>query len=347
MLQGPRSPVAHLTTAAVVLATSSAAPRATAEPAALATLELTRSSAAEHCIDARTLTRSVETRLARRAFADTAPLRLRVALDRRGPNWIAELSLSDSAGPLGERSLSTGAAHCSALDDSLALVVALLVGTPPERVEPAAAAPTVPAHAATPSAAPKTTQAATPLFLPADTWAPRAPWQFSGRAGGSLLFFALPGVAYGPSLGVAARPPSGPWLRLNADWVLPKEGESGDGVHGVRVSSERLGLLVCGLSLGAGSLEWQFCAGQRVGRVTAEGLGFDYSARVRRLYFAATLGGELTLHLANRWYLPVGLFAEIPLTRDQFVARDASEPLHRIGAVAGVLSAAIEFRGGS
>src|SRR6188474_2012752 len=126
MLQGIRSLVARVTAAAVAVAICSSAGRAAAEPGALATLELTRTSAAEHCIDAPTLTRSVETRLARRAFATTAPLRLRVALDRHGSNWIAELYLSDSAGPLGERSLSTGAAHCSALDDSLALVVALL-----------------------------------------------------------------------------------------------------------------------------------------------------------------------------------------------------------------------------
>jgi hypothetical protein len=99
--------------------------------------------------------------------------------------------------------------------------------------------------------------------------------------------------------------------------------------------------------LGSEALQWQFCAGQRVGRVTAEGLGFDYSARVRRLYFAAALGGELSIQLANHWYLPVGLFAEIPLTRDQFVARDASEPLHRVGPVAAVVAAAMEFRGGS
>ena len=345
MLHWTRSLVARFTTVQVVLALSSGAHSVSAEPRGVTTLALTRSSSAQSCIDAAALTRSVEARLGRRAFARTAPLQLRVTLDRRGSNWVADLDLSDPVGPLGERSLSTDAAHCSALDDSLALVVALLVDTPPERVDPAA-----PGRADHAPEAPATTPRqeaprprSTTLRLPADTWAPRAPWQFAARAGGSLLFFALPRVAYGPSLGLAVRPPRGPWLRIAVDSLLPKESE---GQRRVRVATDRLGLLLCG-SFGSPPLEWQFCAGQRVGRVTAEGLGFDHAQRVRRLYLAATLGGELSIPLTQRWYFPVSLFAEIPLTQDQFVARDTAEPLHRVGAVVGAVSVALEFRGGS
>lgn len=350
MSQGTRSLIGRLTTAAALLASCCLSRPSSAEPGAVAKLELTRSSAASHCMGATALVRSVEARLGRQAFAREAPLVLRVALDRSGPNWVAELSLSDSAGSLGERSLSTRAHDCSALDDSLALVVALLVDTPPERQQPApttSVSATVPATA--PAAAPAAPRSApsTRLILPADTWAPRAPWQFAARGGGSVLFFALPGVAYGPLLGVAARPPRGPWLKLSAELALPKESHSADGARGVRVSSERAALWICSAPPESASVDLQYCAGQRVGRINAEGLGFDHSLSVSRLYWAAALGGELAIRLTKRLYLPLGLFLEIPLTRDRFVARDGTDALHRVPVVAGAATAAIEFRGGS
>jgi hypothetical protein len=185
------------------------------------------------------------------------------------------------------------------------------------------------------------------LLLPADTWAPRAPWEFAARAGGSLLLGVLPGLSVGPLLGVSARWPHGPWLRLDAELALPKERRTADGSRGVRLSSQRAELLVCGVAASSGAFEWQFCAGQRVGRVTAAGLGFDQSLEANRLYWAAVLGGELSFRLSRSLYLPLGLFGEIPLVRDQFVARDVEAPLYRVGPVAGRAAVALEFRGGS
>jgi hypothetical protein len=319
--------------------------RARAESLPTARLEVTLSPAAKHCLSAAALTRSVEARLRRRVFRRDGALLLRVALDRRGANWIAELQLSDSAGPLGARSLGTAATHCSALDDTLALVVALLVDTPPARpvVEPAAESATPKAsRASLPTSTPR---AATPLVLPADTWAPRAPWEFAGRAGAASLVGVLPGLAAGPLLGVSARWPRGPWLRLEVELALPKQ--TADGPRGVRLSSQRAGLSLCGLGVEVGTIDWQFCAGQRVGRVTAQGFGFEQSFAANRLYWAAVVGGELSFRLTRSLYLPVALSAEIPLTRDQFVARDVAEPLYRVGPIAGRAAIALELRGGS
>jgi hypothetical protein len=81
--------------------------------------------------------------------------------------------------------------------------------------------------------------------------------------------------------------------------------------------------------------------------VTAAGLGFDQSLEANRLYWAAVLGGELSFRLSRSLYLPLGLFGEIPLVRDQFVARDVEAPLYRVGPVAGRAAVALEFRGGS
>jgi hypothetical protein len=279
-----------------------------------------------------------------------------VALDRRGSDWVAELSLGDAVGPLGERSLSTGASHCSALDDSLALIVALLVDTPPQRPVQAAEK-NASAQRSAPNSTGKPAQnsaersalprAPTPLVLPADTWAPREPWQFAVRAGGSLQLGALPGLAYGGGLGLSARVPHGPWLRLNADFLVPKESHTGDGSRGVRLASQRAGLFVCGRAAQWGGVDWEICAGQRVGRVSAQGLGFDQSLSVNRLYWAAAAGTELAFPLTRYLYVPVGLFAEIPVMRDSFVAREVSESLHEFGVVSGLATIAIEFRGGS
>jgi hypothetical protein len=321
--------------------------RAHAE-APTAKLTLARSAEAKQCMDERALRRSVESRLRRRVFRDDGELSLRVSLARRGSSWVAELELRDAAGPLGERSLSTEAAHCSALDDSLALVVALLVDTPPARpvAEPARVSPAERAteSAPVPPAAPRV---ATPLTLPKETLAPREPWQFAARAGGVLLFGVLPGFAFGPGLGLGARIPSGPWFRLDGALMLPTERKTSDETRGVRVSAQRVGLLACGFSFAAGSTELEFCAGQRMGRIVAQGLGFDQSQRVERLYWAAVVGGELAFRLTSSVYVPVGLFVEIPLTRDQFVARDVAEPLYRVAPIAGMAAIALEFRGGS
>lgn len=345
-----------MTATAALLAACCLSRRALAEPFPTAQLELSRSAAASSCLDAVALTRSVEKRLRRRVFARDGALVLRVALDRRGADWVAELSLGDAVGPLGERSLSTGASHCSALDDSLALVVALLVDTPPQRpvqaadqrapaeraVEAAAGKPAE--NSAEPSPLPR---ASTPLVLPADTWAPREPWHFAVRAGGSLQLGALPGLAYGAGLGVSARVPHGPWLRLNGDFLAPKESHTGDGSRGVRLASQRMGLLVCGRAAHWGSIDWEICAGQRVGRITAQGLGFDQSLSVNRLYWAAVAGAELAFPLTRYLYVPVGLFLEIPVTRDSFVAREVAGSLHELGVISGLATIAIEFRGGS
>ena len=77
------------------------------------------------------------------------------------------------------------------------------------------------------------------------------------------------------------------------------------------------------------------------------GFGFEQSFEANRLYWAAVVGGELSFRLTGSLFLPLGLFAEIPLTRDQFVARDVEEPLYRVGPVAGRAAIALEFRGGS
>src|SRR5688572_13338077 len=112
----------------------------------VATLKLEKGAGTEQCIDAPELSSAVEARLGRRVFGVRTPadLDVRLRLERPGSNqWRGDLLLLDDAGnELGRREIVTKAKDCSALDASLALVVALLVDAPPnlppERAPPPA-----------------------------------------------------------------------------------------------------------------------------------------------------------------------------------------------------------------
>lgn len=327
---------------------------ARAEPAKVA-LSVTRSAAATNCMAPAALARSVEARLRRRVFTKEAAAELDVAvtLDQHDDGWYARITLSDARGELGTRELNTRAPHCSALDDSLALVVALLVDTPPERstvVAPPSADSAAPKSAKPPRAAPPPANPvvqATPLQLPRDTFAPREPWQFALRAGGAGELGLFPQFSFGPALTVSARVPHGPWLRAGFGWALPQTAKSNTG-RGVRLWSERAALSVCegALPLFAGA-ELGFCVGQRVARLNARGLDFDQTLRVGRLYWAAFGGAELGFALGRGWRLPLSLELEIPFVRDRFVAGGTGDTLYRVAPLVGVASAAIEFAWGS
>ena len=111
-------------------------------PAPTATLDVNRAEGAESCLEATALQTAVERRLERSVFVPPGRSAVGVKLhfERRADRtFVAEVELLDRHGtPLGRRELKTRAAHCSALDDSLALVVALLVDSPEAREQAAA-----------------------------------------------------------------------------------------------------------------------------------------------------------------------------------------------------------------
>jgi len=113
-------------------------------------LGLTRGEGTQACIQGGAIERAVERRLRRRVFAgnESPDLHIDVALARESDGaWSARLVLRGRSGAeLGARELQTQAAHCSALDDALVLVVALLVDSPEARAQAGAASePTAPA----------------------------------------------------------------------------------------------------------------------------------------------------------------------------------------------------------
>ena len=107
---------------------------------ASAWLEWNRSAEAAECLDGAALSATVEAGLNRTVFvpAERADLRIKVYLDRpEQDQWTAAIDLEDPNGKkLGHRELKTHAPQCSAIEESLALVVSLMVDVTRESVRP-------------------------------------------------------------------------------------------------------------------------------------------------------------------------------------------------------------------
>ena len=282
-----------------------------------ASLDLHRASSAETCLDARALANGVEARLRRSVFVprERAELRVEVRLGRRLEGaWLAQIELRSAEGKLvGTRELVTSAEHCSALDESLSLAIALMVDISADELpEPAKKPASGPSRAAPPRA---------PIELPRDTHAPREPWRFSAVALGTLAVGVLPGVAPGVRLGFGAEPPAFWPIELFASWWPAQRASSEDA--GARFTALTVGLYVCPVSVGTENTRAEFCLGQEVGQLGVRGFGFDRNDERTRLTYDLSLRVRTSQHLVGPLKLVAGVQALWPLSRDRFVADEA------------------------
>ncbi|HET7544145.1 MAG TPA: hypothetical protein VFK05_29940 [Polyangiaceae bacterium] len=301
------------------------------KPSGAAHLDVEQGPGTEHCLDVQSLSRAVESRLRRRVFRTDVPatLYLKIAFTRDAAGWSLLLTMHDGKGDfLGRRSLVTEAADCSALDESLALVVALLVDSPPTEVlvesEPAKApanpanAPPAPAPAPASAPASAAPSEAGVLHLPRATPAPREPWRLQLAAEGAFAIGILPGFAPGLELGFGAKAPRLPEFRLFAGWYAPREQRRAELDAGARFDALYVGLEACPLEGGLGISQWSLCAGQSLGRVRVEAFGFDENSTSNHLSYALLARGALQLALGSHWGVRLGARAELPLTRGVF-----------------------------
>jgi hypothetical protein len=220
---------------------------------------------------------------------------------RQAGRFIVDTALFDVAGvELGTRRLETAARHCSALDDSLALVLSLALDVrtrvPAELEPPSVAAAPASAPEAAPPAAPSMPLsvstpeiqrlAPTPLVIPASTHPAREPWRVAGSLGAVL------GAGLMPSLGLGVRgklelsaPSFWPLGLAFAAWGEQSVG----GARGADFDVYSVELTLCPLSHAVGAWHLQACAEQLLGRVDAAGFGFDEQAPQDRWLVA--LGG--------------------------------------------------------
>ncbi|HYP88295.1 MAG TPA: hypothetical protein VEQ59_09075, partial [Polyangiaceae bacterium] len=211
----------------------------------------------------------------------------------------------------GSRSLVTSS-HCSALDDSLALSVALLVDQPPEP-EPEAA-PTAPV------VAPPT------ITIPPEVVAPREPWHGRFGAGVGATWGALPGLVPNLAIYFELAPRQFLPIRLETELFAPAEA-SRDSTSGATLRLLRFGLSVCPSIYGRPEHGLFLCVGQMWGTLKVSGHGFDHDAEGRHLTYALTLGAGGKLRLSESISLVGFLRAEVPVLRDAIASggRDATE----------------------
>jgi hypothetical protein len=287
-------------------ARAQAQPQASSDKAR-ASLQWSLGPGAESCTDAPALERAVEARLRRDAFADHVPpeLVVRGRADRDERGYVVRLQLLRADGEqLGARELTTPAAHCSALDDSLALVIALMVDVPPDSVE-------LQRHEAVVDAGPSR------ISLPQRTHAPRQPWRVSTALLGVATFGFLPGVTPGLRVRAGVEPPYFWWTELDATVFGGAESADHDG--GARFSLLSAGLSICPIGWSTERLRALACVGQSLGRLTAEGFGFDVNRNQTRLVYDIGVRGSLWWRLLPPFTLVLGVGVVHPLVRDSFV----------------------------
>jgi hypothetical protein len=307
-----------------------------AEVPLLVALSVQQGSGAQACMDSEQLQRGVERRLKRRVFVEPAEanLKLVVIFSRTGQDTEARIELSSIDGtPRGTRSLVTSG-HCSALDDSLALSVALLVDQPPDPepepgpTSPPAPPPTTESPTGPPPAPPAAARRATPtpITIPPEVVAPREPWH--ARLGASLVgaWGVLPAVRPAFALYLKLVPRNFVPIVVQGEGFWRAQAER-DASSGARFQLFRAGLALCPSLHESAPVAAALCFGQKVGWLTVEGYGFDQDRTERRLNFALTAGGEGRLRLFAPVSIRGYLGAEVPLARDRFTSsgRNASE----------------------
>jgi hypothetical protein len=292
-----------------------------AEAALLVALTVEHGSGTGACLEARALETAVERRLRRQVFVtkDRADLALRVAFSRSGERFDARIEIASQDGtPRGTRTLST-TAHCSALDDSLALSVALLVDEPPDPEPVTAATPSNPASSSTPPP-PKR------IEIPPEVAAPREPWH--ARFGVSLegAWGILPGIRPALALHLTIVPRTFWPVEVQAEGFWPTDAERNPD-SGARFRVLRAGLALCPELVQAPGYTLGVCVGQRLSWITVEGYGFDHDLKEKRLAYALSAAAEGRVRLVGPVSLRAALGLEVPLVRDRFTSggRGASE----------------------
>ena len=326
--------------------------RADPQAPRVASLAWIRSHGAEACIGPRALSASVERKLGRDAFA--APLHASLAIEghieRDGSTgrWRAVITLLGETGEvLGVRELGSAEPDCRALDDELALVIALLID-PGALIQPIlpAIASSAPGPSPAPLAAPLPARLV-PLvsFLPQpcpQPIAPSAPWRFEGSGGAIGGMGVLPGMAVGVIAKLRVTPPRWPTIELGGAFWLPDRR-----VIGAVGASFSLGwgsLMVCPLGLGAAGNRAELCVGGLAGSLRAEGVGLESSSPSEQpeldvgteLGYRRRLIGPLTVSL--------GLALFVPIVRARFYYADSHgqrRDLFQQAPIAGTLEATV------
>ncbi len=324
--------------ALLALAVSAARP-ASAQPAAEAAparvhLSSSYGPGAQRCASATELRAAVEARLGRSVFVpvEEADLIAQVRASKRGREYVVDVLLFDrNQRRRGERRLTTRARHCSALDDSLALVLALAADVTRESLG-APAAPAAPPQPPVPLS--------TPLELPATTPAPREEIRIRPGLGVSAGAELLPSVSAGVHAALElAFPRFWPfWLRA-ALWHDQRLGDR----RGVELTLQTLELGVCPVSIELDALELSLCAQQLLARSTTKGFGFDFDDRNNHWNVAFGAGAQLRYFIGASFVSVQGSLLVPAVQRRYFFEEGEEETLYEESWLRGLGSVTAGF----
>jgi hypothetical protein len=334
---------------------SSVSGRASAGEARTSSLSWLRMPGTEACIATQALARSVEERLGRRVFVSAAEADVSVEgrIERRAGaagGWHAVITVRDAKGALlGTRELDrAGTDACDAMNEPLALVIAVMIDPDAKLgARPAPPAPLPAAAPAPPAPLPPTPppEAAPP---PAPPPARRDdPWRFEGDAYASLLTGVAPKLDPGAGVAGILFVPGVPLgLRGSANLYLPTTAEK----DGARASFDlfHLGSALCP-TLRRPAVTLMLCLGGHLGVLRSHP---ETASRVidekTAIVWNAVTEGRVSLPVIAPLALTAGVSAVLPIVRPTF-EYTSSDPavgrdnLHKVSAFALAADAGIGF----
>lgn len=263
--------------------------------------------------------------------------------------YVAVVSVDDRSGrPLGSRKLATSRADCRALDQTVALAIALMV-------DPDAALSRKPARqaAAPPPVSaprPRVIEKRVPVYVPVPIERPppalRPNWRGDVFAAVSAGAGYLPNPSLAAVGGASLEPPHFVSLEAVVTVFLPQQEPAPRGAT-VSFFLAKMGLFVCPLSRRGQTLAGRVCGGTEGGIMIATGHGFDADHAGVRPQFAVAARARLSVKILGPLALAGALSGSIPLEREQFVYHEASGTqvkLFRVPAVEAQGEIGLEWR---
>jgi hypothetical protein len=267
---------------------------------------------ADRCVSKAELEQAVQAQLGRVVFVEaeaTPTVIVRVRLEESAPGRFRAVIASGPASGAPDAASDAreleASADCRALDEQLALVVALLVDAEPAPPPPAPEPPPPPPP---PEPPPPPVQDTSPVSS-APNWesAPAGPWHLAVDGSGVVAFGLVPHVGAGASVGVLVTPPGWPGFRVRATGYLPARARAAPGSW-LGVTLVAAGGGVCPELGAAGRFSLRICLGVEATYLRVQSHGLDGGTTSERFgaQGSAALLGALSLGAGFRVGLELG-----------------------------------------
>lgn len=279
-------------------------------------LDWSRGKGAESCLEREGVVAAVETRLGRTVFGEAVRADVRLvgrAQKRDDGSFSVQLVLTSSDGrALGQRELESSGRDCSALDDSLALALAIMLDlTRSELGQEAFREPV------------RTELQKTPIQIPRDTAPGRPPWVFEFGTGAAVTYGWTPSAGAGIQLQAWVTPPRFWRTGLMAARFAAIDRAIAVAPAGVSFRLQALALAVCPLELQIEAARLSLCAIERLAHVRAEAFGFDENRTASETTLAAGVLGSASWSFWQFLSLDASFSVEVPWVQTSFVYQRA------------------------